>query len=177
MGTFDVQLVRSTGNNIGLQPASEVEGDFVGLSPLTVESISRQRVSEFSDTLLQSKNCLLMWGSLHAYTLKLSSKIILEYIFLICLYLLIMSILFMCLLVIWTSSLAKYQVFCPFFFWSSHHGSAEMNVTGIHEDTGSIPGLSHGLRIQCCCELWCRLQMQLRFDPQPGNVHMPKVQP
>ena len=25
---------------------------------------------------------------------------------------------------------------------SSHHGSAEMNLTSIHEDTGSIPGLT-----------------------------------
>ena len=26
--------------------------------------------------------------------------------------------------------------------WSSHHGSAETNLTSIHEDTGSIPGLA-----------------------------------
>ena len=25
---------------------------------------------------------------------------------------------------------------------SSHHGSAEMNLTSIHEETGSIPGLA-----------------------------------
>ena len=30
------------------------------------------------------------------------------------------------------------------------------NLTGIHEDTGSIPGLLSGLRIQHCCERWCR---------------------
>ena len=26
-------------------------------------------------------------------------------------------------------------------FWSSRHGTAEMNLTRIHEDMGSIPGL------------------------------------
>jgi len=44
--------------------------------------------------------------------------------------------------------------------WSPHRESAEMNLTGIPEDTGSIPSLS-GLRIWRCHELWCRLQMQL----------------
>ena len=39
---------------------------------------------------------------------------------------------------------------------SSHHGSAEKNLTSIHEDIGSIPGLS-GLRIWS----WCRSQMWL----------------
>ena len=37
-----------------------------------------------------------------------------------------------------------------------------MNPTGVHEDTGLIPGLAHELRIQCCRELWCRLEMWLR---------------
>ena len=27
-------------------------------------------------------------------------------------------------------------------FWSSHHASVEMNLTSIHEDGGSIPGLA-----------------------------------
>ena len=30
-----------------------------------------------------------------------------------------------------------------------------MNLTSIHEDSGSVPGLAHGLRIQPCPELWC----------------------
>ena len=35
------------------------------------------------------------------------------------------------------------------------------NLTGVHEDAGSIPGLLSGLRIQCCYELWCRSQTWL----------------
>ena len=36
----------------------------------------------------------------------------------------------------------------------------EMNPTSIHEDVGSIPGPTSGLRIQLC-ELLCRSQTQL----------------
>ena len=35
------------------------------------------------------------------------------------------------------------------------------NLTSIHKDAGSIPGLVSGLRIRCCCELWCRSQTWL----------------
>ena len=35
-----------------------------------------------------------------------------------------------------------------------------MNLTSIHEDSGSLASL-RGLRISCDHELWCRLQMQL----------------
>ena len=44
--------------------------------------------------------------------------------------------------------------------WSSHHGSAETNLTGNHELVGLIPGLSE-LRIRHCHKLWCRLQKKL----------------
>ena len=37
------------------------------------------------------------------------------------------------------------------------------NITSIHEDMGSIPGLFGGLRIWHWCELSCRSQMQLQF--------------
>ena len=36
-----------------------------------------------------------------------------------------------------------------------------MNLTRIHEDTESIPGLAQGVNIWCCHELWCRSQLQL----------------
>ena len=46
---------------------------------------------------------------------------------------------------------------------SSHCGSVEMNLTSIHVDTGSqFLALFSRLRIRCCCELWCGLQMWLR---------------
>ena len=35
------------------------------------------------------------------------------------------------------------------------------NPTRNHEDAGSILALLSGLRIWCCSELWCRLQMRL----------------
>ena len=56
-----------------------------------------------------------------------------------------------------------------------------MNLTSIHEDTGSVSGLV-GLRIWHCRELWCKLQLWLRSRVAmavalPGSLHMPQVQP
>ena len=38
------------------------------------------------------------------------------------------------------------------------------NLISIHEDAGSIPGLSQRVEgsVQHCPKLWCRLQIQLR---------------
>ena len=42
-----------------------------------------------------------------------------------------------------------------------------MNLTNIYENVSLIPGLAQslallsGLRIQHCCELWCKLQKRL----------------
>ena len=37
------------------------------------------------------------------------------------------------------------------------------NLTSIHENSSSIPGLAQLVKHPRCCELWCRSQTRLRF--------------
>ena len=55
-------------------------------------------------------------------------------------------------------------------FGSSCCGTEEMNLTSIHEDGGSIPGLTQWVRH--CHELWCRSPTPMGTG-YPGNCHMP----
>ena len=78
-------------------------------------------------------------------------------------------------------------------FWSSCCGSAEINLPSIPENAGLIPGLAQWVKdlellgavvyvvdvaqIWCCCGCGIDQQLQLRFDPSSGNLHMLQVQP
>ena len=41
-------------------------------------------------------------------------------------------------------------------FQSLHHGSVVTNLTSIHEDAGSIPGLTQWVKEPVLLWLWCR---------------------
>ena len=67
------------------------------------------------------------------------------------------------------------------------------NLPSIHEDAGLIPDpaqwfkdpalpwavvwVTDAAQIWCCCGCGIGQQLQLQFDPLPGNCHMPQVQP
>ena len=54
--------------------------------------------------------------------------------------------------------LCMFYIFCcqKLNFQSLHHGSVELNLTNIHDDAGSIPGLAQWVKNLVLLWLWCR---------------------
>ena len=62
---------------------------------------------------------------------------------------------------VFIESMSMYEMRCVPSKFTSHHGAVETNLIRNHEVVGLIPALPSGLRIRCCHEPWCKLQMQL----------------
>lgn len=50
-------------------------------------------------------------------------------------------------------------------------------VAQVAVEVGSIPAWRSGLKDPVLLGLWCRLQLQLEFNPRSRNFHMHWVQP
>ena len=50
-----------------------------------------------------------------------------------------------------------------------------MNLTGIYEDEGSIPGLTQRVKDLALLRLWCRLAAVAPIRPLAWEFHMPCV--
>ena len=90
-------------------------------------------------------------------------------------------------------SSTEYHITSEYTFRSFHCGSVETNLTRNHEDTGSIPSLTQWVKypslpgaevyvadaaqIPSCCGCGVGQQLQLRFDPEPGNLHVLQKRP